>query len=99
MTPSTVAQKARRGYPLDILVRTGALRDSLQGKTGDTIEDIRPLSLHLGTTVPYGIYHQKGSPGRLPRRAPIELNEQQKKDWTKAIHVHLLRAAREQGLA
>jgi phage gpG-like protein len=97
LAPSTVEYKLAHGYPPDILVRTGRLRDSLAKITGDTIEDVQPLQLRLGSRVPYGIYHQKGT-GRYPARPPIQLSEQQKVDWTKLIHRYLVKTAREVGL-
>ena len=98
LAPSTVEYKLAHGYPPDILVRTGRLRDSLAKITGDTIEDIGPLQMRMGSRVPYGIYHQKGARGRFPKRPLIQLNEQQKVEWTKMIHRYLVRSAREVGI-
>jgi phage gpG-like protein len=97
LAPSTLAHKRLMGYPPDILVRTGALRDALSKITGDTIREVDPLQLRLGTTLPYGMYHQKGTTV-FPARPPIQLNERQKVAWTKLIHLHLIRSAREAGI-
>ena len=97
LAPSTVAHKRLMGYSPDILVRTGALRDALSKITGDTIREVDPLMLRLGTTLPYALYHQKGT-SVFPARPPIQLTEQQKVDWTKLIHLHLIRSAREAGI-
>lgn len=94
LAPSTAEQKARLGYPPDILVRTGKLKNSLASMSGDTVRDVQPHMLRLGTTVPYAIYHQKGT-RRMPARPPIQLNERQKVEWTKIVHQHLVRAARD----
>lgn len=68
LAPSTVEQKAREGWPPDILVRTGDLRDSLT-------DPARALEVHLveatyGTDVSYAGYHQDGT-DRMPARQVI----------------------------
>ncbi len=98
LAPSTLEYKRLRGYPPDILVRTGRLKNSLAQISGDTIRDVEPLTLRLGSRVPYGIYHQKGARGKFPPRPLIQLNEQQKVEWTKMIHRYLVRTAREVGI-
>ena len=94
LAPATLSLKARHGYPADILVRTGELRRSLTQKGGQHVEDIQPLQLRIGTDVDYAIYHQKGT-SRHPTRPPIQLPEEQKTRWHKAIHRYLVHAAKE----
>jgi phage gpG-like protein len=55
-----------------ILVLTGDLVLSLTSRTGDTIQNEQPLSLALGTTLPYAKYHQNGT-RRMPARPPLVL--------------------------
>lgn len=90
---STLAHKAREGYPMDILVRTGAMRASLVGKTSETIAEIHPLELTLGTTIPYALFHQKGTTG-MTARPVIQLTEQDKRDWMKILQGYLVTQAR-----
>jgi len=57
-----------------ILVRTGRLKRSLSvigAGGGDSIRDFRPLELTLGSRVPYGIYHQRGT-RKMPSRPPMQ---------------------------
>ena len=67
-----------------ILVLTGDLVLSLIRQTGDTIHEERPLSLTLGTKVPYAKYHQTGSKKnkRLPARPPLVLTDQDYRDMS-----------------
>ena len=53
-----------------ILVLTGDLVLSLTTQTGDTIQNEQPLSLSLGTKLPYAKYHQNGT-RRMPARPPL----------------------------
>lgn len=50
-----------------ILVLKGDLVLSLTTQTGDTIQNEQPLSLSLGTKLPYAKYHQNGT-RRMPAR-------------------------------
>ena len=85
-------------YPgATILVRTGRLRESLAASTADTIEELRPLRLQVGSRVPYAIFHQHGT-SQMPPRPPIDLPETQRTRWHKIIHARLVHEARTQGL-
>lgn len=48
-----------------LLVASGALRASL---TGSGAGSVHRTTLEFGTSVPYGVFHQYGIPGRLPAR-------------------------------
>jgi len=58
-----------------ILTLTGDLVLSLIRQTGDTIHEEQPLSLSLGTRLPYAKFHQRGTK-RMPARPPIVLTRQ-----------------------
>jgi phage gpG-like protein len=75
-------------YPgTKILELTGALRGSLTGGTGH-IDNRQADSLRIGTSVPYGRYHQTG--GRTPKRPPIAITDDMKKRWAKAMHTFIV---------
>ena len=87
--PLSPAYAARKGGQ-HIMVRSGTLRDSLEGKTPYTIEDIQPLELRLGSKVNYAIYHQKGT-RKMPARPLIQLTDADKTRWHKLIHKWLVK--------
>ena len=92
LAPSTLKQKERAGFPTTIMVRTGKLKESLISKTGDTVEEVRPLELRVGTEVSYAIYHQSTTPRtKLPRRPLIDLTEADKKRWMKIFQRYLVK--------
>jgi len=90
LATSTLRQKASKGYPSTILVATGRMKRSLTGKTRDTIEEIKPLSILMGTKAGYARYHQKGT-RYMPARPVIELTEGDKTRWTKIIHRYMVK--------
>lgn len=94
LAPSTIERKQRSGYPLDILVRTGELRESLSGRGKGSIETIQPLEMHLGTSSHSAVFHQRGT-SRMPARPVIMLPEEQKTRWHKIIHKFLVQAVKE----
>lgn len=67
LTPAYAARKARLFPGKRILEAEGALRDSLTGGPGGRVT-MRPMSLLIESTVPYGSFHQEGD--GLIRRAP-----------------------------
>lgn len=72
LAASTLEEKRRLGFPDDILVRTGALRDSLinPGKAKETGANY----LAWKTDVPYAGFHQAPpTPGRPPKREVIDI--------------------------
>lgn len=69
---STQADRRRQGFAPahPILVRTGTLKRSLTGKTGDTITLHSPKLYVRGTADPKFVYHQSTRPRKkIPRRA------------------------------
>lgn len=71
LAASTLAQKAAHGFPLDPLVRTGALRDSLTDP-GTAGKDRGPQHFSWGTDVEYAEYHQDGT-DKMPQRKVLEI--------------------------
>lgn len=74
----TLAEKLRLGYPPDILVRTGALRQSLTVRPLG-IERIRPHEMEAGTRTPYAGYHQEGT-SRMPARKLVNAAQVRRED-------------------
>jgi phage gpG-like protein len=97
LSPRYAAWKARHYPSRGILVRTGTLRGSLTGKNEGYIERKAPLELTLGTAVSYAAAHQRGT-RRMPRRPIIELNEGDKRRWSKFVQATLVQRAKESGL-
>ncbi len=65
-----------------ILTRTGELRGSLtQEGHGQHIFDYDEQQMQIGSSVDYGIFHQRGTV-KMPQRKVIELTNPQKKRWT-----------------
>lgn len=69
----TAYQKKKRkkfGFDYPLLVATGALAASmLNPNANGSINLITPLSLTIGTSIPYGIYHQSDAPrSKIPLR-------------------------------
>jgi phage gpG-like protein len=77
------SRRTMRASPL--LVRTGALRDSLTtpGAAG-SVEELDGGSLTLGTRLPYAMFHQLGT-RRMPARPLIVLSDERSQRWTEII--------------
>jgi len=72
LSPYTVAQKARQGFPSDPLVRTGKMKNSFTTKYG-------PREATISNTAEYFKYHQSNKPrSRIPRRVMMKLGNNQK---------------------
>ncbi len=75
--------RAQQAAPL--LVRTGALRDSLIDPSApEHVEEIDDLSLTLGTRVPYALFHQLGA-RRMPARPIIVLSGERSERWVEIV--------------
>jgi phage gpG-like protein len=84
LSPKTIRQKQRKGFPLEPLVRTGRLRASLTDESSDEmVLDIDPLGLTFGSArlVDRGDWflapiHHFGAPRRnIPARALMPDNQ------------------------
>lgn len=66
LAASTTEEKMREGWPLDPLIRTGALaRDLTSRPLG--VEHISPHEVTGGTNIRYAGFHQRGT-ARMPQR-------------------------------
>ena len=97
LAPSTLEQKLRMGYPSKMLVRSGKLMLSLTGQASGSVVEVRPLMLAVGTSIPYGVFHQRGT-AKMPARPLIQLSEDDKTKWHKTIHKYIVEKAKEDGL-
>lgn len=81
LKPRTLQEKARKGYPKDILVRTGKMKNAFQNNYG---KDFAQMS----NPTPYFKYHQSRTRGsrNLPRRAMLAFGDQQKVNIQKIFH-------------
>lgn len=75
LAESTLEQKSRHGYPLDPLVRTGALKESFHALA------LGAQQFVYGTDVPYAHWHQDGGyvAGRPPQRKVIDITVDQRR--------------------
>jgi len=93
LAPSTLRRKPP-GLP--ILVRSGALRESLTSTGGDNITKISRNKLTFGTRDPKAGFHQHGT-SRMPARPVLMITERDKKRWVKIMQRHLVGLARDAG--
>jgi phage gpG-like protein len=77
--------QAGRGPASPLLIRTGALRDSLTtpGAAGP-VEELEGYSITLGSRLPYASYHQTGT-RRMPARPIIVLSGTRAERWTEIV--------------
>lgn len=93
LTPGYAISKAQAYPGAKILERTGRLRKSLAGTTGDSVKIVEKLEFAIGTSVPYAGYHQSGT-SKMAARPPIDFGEGQKEDMQKMIQRGLLEVVR-----
>jgi len=68
-----------------LLIRTGALRDSLLGPSAlGHVEELEEQSLTLGSRLPYAMFHQLGT-RRMPARPLIVLSGERAERWAEII--------------
>lgn len=89
------AWKARHYPGKPILQRTGDLAASLT--EGPEIRVIEASFMILGSAVPYGRYHQTGTP-RMPRRRPVDIPEPVRRAWIKTVQRYLVTGGISSGL-
>lgn len=82
------AYKVRHFPGRPILVRTGALRDSLTQRPFG-IDRVLPQSGTFGSAARYGRYHQQGTP-RMPARPPLDVTEQTRKTMAKTLQRYIV---------
>lgn len=89
--------KAKKYPGKQILEIDGTLWRSLTQKGAKgAVYDPQKDELAIGTSIPYAQYHQRGT-RRMPRRAPIDLTEGDKRRIGRTIHRRLVGVAREAG--
>jgi len=71
LAESTIRQKSAKGYPLDPLIATGDLRDSLTQES--RAADVSRMRMTWGSDVPYATFHQEGT-DRMPQRKPLDID-------------------------
>lgn len=75
LSPAYAKWKSEHFPGKAILTRSGQLRASLEGPSADgSVWRDEPKALTVGTTVPYGIYHQTGT-RRMPQRPPLRIDQ------------------------
>lgn len=112
MTAYQAEKKKKVGFDYPLLVRTGSLAASLSGPSNQgSINKITPLSLSIGTSIPYGIYHQSDEGrSKIPLRkflfigpeAPQFANSEQSgrlERWLGYVQDHIKRTLKKQGLS
>src|SRR3954469_4067798 len=83
LSPYTVAQKARQGFPTDPLVRTGKMQRSFTSI-------VSSQQAVVYNTQDYFKYHQSNKPrSHLPRRVMMKLGEMQKQQVVKIFQRYL----------
>ena len=93
LSPSTLLEKSRLGYPSATLVRTGALRDA----AGAAIAmDEGSVTVGFDTSlVPYATYHQpaalggSNSGGRMPSRILVSFSPAEQEAMLQAVQDYL----------
>jgi len=96
LSPRYAAWKARRHPGAKILERTGALKRSLTSYGAGSIVTYGANSVFIGSSMPYGPYHQTGT-RNMPRRAPIEPTDRDVKEWVVVIRDYFERVGSRAG--
>lgn len=80
-----------------ILQASGALMESLvtEGAPGGIHRETSD-ELVLGTSINYGLFHQRGT-RKMPKRSPMNFSEQQKRRIQKAVQKGLIQFVRDAG--
>lgn len=89
--------KARNYGDLPILELTGSLKASLTSESASgAITKKEKDSLTLGSSIPYGAYHQSGT-SKMPARPPISLTENQTAQLLRKLTKQLKEVANRNG--
>jgi phage gpG-like protein len=77
--------RPRQAQGLPLLVRSGALRDSLIRPSAlGHVEDLKAQSLEIGTGLGYALFHQTGT-RRMPARPIIVLSGARSERWVEIV--------------
>lgn len=88
LKPATLAEKAARGLPPEILQATRKLMYSLTRKGGDHIEEVTDDSLLVGSRIPYGRFHQRGT-SRMPARRPVDFTDLDRRSFVRILQRYI----------
>lgn len=99
LSPRYAARKAKIAPGRPIMVLHGNLRNALTGTGGEPgkavpIRDIKKQSGEFGVRSPYANRHQEGTFG-MPQRKIVQLTENTKRRWGRAIHLWAVDQAQE----
>jgi phage gpG-like protein len=85
LAESTARQKAREGWPAQIMVRTGRLEQSLIDPAAAA--DTAPMQMTWGTDVDYAHWHQTGGykAGRPPQRKLIDIGVDERRRFERSM--------------
>ena len=89
LSPRYAAWKARRFPGKSILRRSDRLYSSLVGPTSDSIREVGPDYILLGTRVPYGIRHQMGPPLARKQRKILTVNRAMERRFLGLLESHV----------
>ena len=93
LSPSTLAEKSRLGFPAATLVRTGLLRDEAGGAVAMDADSV--TAGFDPTLVPYAAYHQpaalggSNSGGRMPSRILVAFSPAEQESMLQAVQDYL----------
>ena len=96
LSPRYAVVKFKRWGAVPILTASGALRDSLTSETSGSIVRKEKDALTVGTSIPYGQYHQSGT-RKMPARPPISLTENQTAQLLRKLTKQLKEVANRNG--
>lgn len=88
LSPQYGAWKARHYPGKKILEREGDLKRSLTVRPFG-IEVLEHDFMLVGSDVEHGQWHQRGVPGRLKMRKPIEFPERERVYWVRIMHRYI----------
>ncbi len=98
LSPNYAAWKEKNFPGRPLMQLTGTMWGQLAVGTGLDVV-ITPRSLLMTPTVPYALWHQKGTTYGLPIRKVIDLTEEDKRNWVRMLYNYVYDKAREAHLA
>lgn len=87
LSPRYASWKARMYPGKPILRRTDELYNSLTQGPAVNVQEAHMAA--FGSDVDYGAHHQRGGE-RLPQRRPVELPEQERREWMRVIQRYIV---------
>jgi phage gpG-like protein len=97
LAPSTLRHKAKHGFPLAILHRTGDLRNSLTSRhSKGSYALFTRRGFEIGSRLPYAQFHYDGTK-HMPARLPVQLTEAQRLEWMKIFQKWMMMTLEERG--